>query len=518
MAQKKRPALFRPIWVEAVILAIIIGLSLLVRTYRLTFPLADWHSFRQVDTASVTREFVKHGIDLLHPQYHDLSNIQSGKDNLAGWRMVEFPLVNGLIAGLLRFQPGWDLVIVSRISSIGASLISLVALYWLARRFYGRPVGLVAAAAFGLMPYSVYYSRTVLPEPFTVMFSLLAAAAVRLWTERQQDRWLVLAGFSFSLALLTKPMAIFFVPLLLGVWWRQRVWRVRPILKAILVGALAFLPLWWWRRWILQFPSGIAASDWLYNGNGIRLRPAWWRWIFADRLGRIMFGHWGGAILFLGIPAGCDPSFRWPATKNWLQWIREFLQTIDRYLQREGLLVLGSLGMLAYLVIFATGNVQHDYYQVLLVPILALLWARGAVWLVSVGRGWQRWCLAAVVGIVAGFSLIFAWSEVSGNFNVNNWSYRAAGQAVDRLTPADALVIAPGFGDTTLLFQTNRRGWPIGFEIPDKIAKGAQFYITTAQDDEANDLMRQYPVIEQTKDYILIDLRHPLPSVEKPVQ
>jgi hypothetical protein len=42
---------------------------------------------------------------------------------------------------------------------------------------------------------------------------------------------------------------------------------------------------------------------------------------------------------------------------------------------------------------------------------------------------------------------------------------------------ADAKVIAPYMGDTAFLFQTNRTGWPIGFEIDKKIAEGAQYYV-----------------------------------------
>src|SRR5689334_19814520 len=87
---------------EWVFLGIILIIATVMRLYRITNPLADWHSFRQADTASVTREYVKHGIDLLHPTYHDLSNIQSGKDNPKGYRMVEFPLVNAGTAWVIQ--------------------------------------------------------------------------------------------------------------------------------------------------------------------------------------------------------------------------------------------------------------------------------------------------------------------------------------------------------------------------------------------------------------------------------
>ena len=82
----------------------------------------------------------------------------------------------------------------------------------------------------------------------------------------------------------------------------------------------------------------------------------------------------------------------------------------------------------------------------------------------------------------------------------------AAGQAVDKLTPADAKVIAPYQGDTAFLFQTNRTGWPIGGRIDDKIKMGATYYITTTDDDEAKQLEAKYTVVEKTSQYVLIRL------------
>lgn len=74
-----------------VVLSVLVLLAFVPRLRGISSQPTDWHAFRQSDTASVTREYVKHGIDLLHPKYQDHSNIQSGKENPEGYRMVEFP-------------------------------------------------------------------------------------------------------------------------------------------------------------------------------------------------------------------------------------------------------------------------------------------------------------------------------------------------------------------------------------------------------------------------------------------
>lgn len=493
------------------------------RTFGMENALADWHSWRQVDTASVTREYVKHGIDLLHPRYHDVSDIPSEMLNLEGWRMVEFPILNALVAQLVLWNPDWPLVQTHRYVSILASLVSLVCLAELTRRWYGRGMSLAVATIFGFMPFNVYYSRVVLPEPFMVMWALVGALALAEWSRRTAQRldqkqsllispadiFLLLSAASFGVALLVKPVAIFFAPLYFAVVWKDRRWSVVSVVKAAAVFGLSVVPLLWWRTWIEQFPSGIPASDWLFNQNKIRLKPAWWRWLFGDRVGRMMFGNWGAPFVFLGAVAAV---WHWPSNKgkkqSWLVWAWDQVDTLVR---TEGLVLLSAAGALAFLVIFATGNVQHDYYQTVILPALSLLAARGMTWVWRQAKTlWQQLWVGSGLLAISMLSFVFAWYHIAPFFSVNNPAIVPAGQAVQRLTPHDALIIAPYQGDTTLLFATERRGWPIGFDIDKKRASGAAYYLATAADDETKMLMEQYPVLEQTDLYILIDLRVPL--------
>lgn len=465
------------------------------RLYKITSEPLDWHAFRQADTASVTREYVKHGINWLVPHYQDLANIQSGHDNLEGNRMVEFPLVNALVAWIVM-NTGWSLVITSRVVSMLFSLGTLVCLYLLVEKLSGKTVARLTALIFAVLPYAVFYSRAILPEPPMLFFSTLSLWTFLNWLQtKTKSRWLWY-GASFAallVGLLLKPNVAFLVPIYAGLiafheWPIKDRSRSGLVRKAsyylVTVGAgmvVAVAPLIWWRKWIEQYPSGIPALDWLFNGNGIRFRPAWFRWLGWERLTKLISGYFG--VLVLPFNFLDHHKDLWVYSTWWL-------------------------GIAVYLSVIATGNVQHDYYQVLAVPIICISLARGSVAL-------YHW-LRAKVGIRPAFGLVtgllvlgwwFAWQAVKGYYSINHPEYIVAGQAVDRLTPPDALVIAPAFGDTQFLFQTNRRGWPIGFEIEDKIAKGAQFYITTSDDDEARRLSKEYTVIEKTDTYLLIDLR-----------
>ncbi len=484
-------------------LAIILIVSFVLRLYKVTSPVADWHSFRQADTASVTREYVKHGVDFLRPKYHDLSNIQSGennggKDNVEGWRMVEFPLINGILAYLLRVLPFLDLVIVSRLASIAASLCSLFLLARIVHVIYGECVALLTGLFFGIMPYSIYYSRVILPEPFFIALSLASLASYMQFLEKGTWKWIVTAALFFGLALLVKPMAIFFIPVFVGIrFWKKIDVRPKDIGVAILF-LISCIPLYLWRKWIQQYSIGIPISAWLYNGVGkgtnllpvykIRFRPAWWRWIFYERLTKLFLGYVG--MLFFGLG---------------------FVQVFSKRKEKLGRLLFflsWVVGALLYVVVFAAGNVQHDYYQIPLVPFVSLAAGLGISFLfVHIRRISSVAVALSTCFVLIMLSLFFSWKIVGGYYHINNWDIVTAGRAADKLLPSDAKVIAPYNGNTAFLFQTNRTGWPIGFDIQKKIREGARYYVSVNYDDETNALMKKYQVVEQKKEYVIIDLK-----------
>lgn len=470
--------------VEYSFLIIILIIAFLLRLYKINSPLLDWHSFRQADTASVTREYVKNGIDILRPRYHDLSDIQSGQDNPQGYRMVEFPIINAFLAIIIRNIPSIDLVVLSRLLSITASLSTIVSIYYIAKAFSGKTVGIFAAFIFATLPFAVFYSRTVLPEPVLLALSTGSIAFFYNYLQTKKLPSYLLSLFLLSLSFLIKPFVAFLAPVFLSLILINLHQLNKKHILAVCFFVLSAVPFFCWRKWIMNFSEGIPASDWLLNGNGIRLRPAWFRWLFFERLTKLLLGYIG--IIFLPI-------------------------SLIKTTRRE-LLVYGSwwLGILAYFIVIATGNVQHDYYQNLMLPILAITLARGASILFHLLQNTFLPVVSwSIVFIIYSLVVISSWWQMKGFYNVNHWEYQKVGQVVDQLLPSDAKVVAPAMGDTQFLFQTNRTGWPIGFEIENKIKLGATHYVTTTKDNESIQLKQNYSIIKETQDYLIIDLTKP---------
>jgi hypothetical protein len=485
-----------PNWVYLVLI-LVAGFSL--RMYRFNNPVADWHSFRQADTASVAKEFVKNGVSLLEPRYHDLSNIQSGMDNPEGFRMVEFPFISVFVA--LSYKPleGLiDLHVWYRLVTIVFSLGSIALIYELGRFLDSTLSGLISAAVFATLPFSVYYGRAILPETPMIFFSLASTLAALYFCQSKRLVWLVVSVLGSAAALLLKPVAIFLIaPVGIYILWQP---KTRNVSLAWIGGIIiSTIPLFLWRSWISRYPQGIPAYSWLLNGNNIRFRPAFFRWIFLERLGKLILGYGGGVpLMVLGYLSRTAKS----TTPSHNYYLKKLITGIKSASPIQ--VYLGSLtcSLLAYLVIFATGNVQHDYYQVMLLPLISLLVSRGILFL-YVKKTRLSFVLLSLFIL---WSWVFSWYQVKGYFNVNNWAIVKAGRRVDALVPGDALVIAPYMGDTAFLYQTNRRGWPLGFNIDEKISQGATYYVSTSYDDEARMLESQYTLLEKNPEYIIIAL------------
>ncbi|MBU1256307.1 glycosyltransferase family 39 protein [Patescibacteria group bacterium] len=450
---------------------LILVMALMVRLYKIDSPVADWHSWRQADTASVTRVFSQEGVNLFIPRYQDISNIPSGLENPNGYRMVEFPLYNLMHLGVFRLG-NLNLETAGRLTSVILSLISLTFIYLIANKISGKKTALYSSIFFALLPFNIFYSRVILPEPLMITL-FLASFFLAIQSK------LLFSAIFFSLALLVKPYAVFFIlPYLLLI-------NKNNFKKFIIYGILALTPFILWRSWISHFPAGIPASDWLFNQNGIRFRPAWFRWLFAERLGKLILGYWGSIFLVLGLLKKPIKTLNWSYA-------------------------LFAVGILAYFSVLASGNITHDYYQSITMPFISLLLGRGVATLTSLPKTlFSRPLLWATAIVIFILSSAFSWYEIKGLYQINNPSIIVAGQAVDKLLPKDARVIAPYMGDTAFLYQTNRYGWPLlTHDIDQMVSLGATHYVSVNFDTDTNKLMQNpnFEVLEKTDQFVILKL------------
>lgn len=481
--------------IEYIILSLILILGFLVRLYKINNPVADWHSWRQADTASVTRTYVRDGINLLLPRYHDISSIQTGKLNLNGYRMVEFPFFNAAAALLSNASPLFSMEVWSRLITIMCALITSIFLYMMGKRLMGKWGGLLSAFFYLFVPFNIYFTRVILPDPMGVMFVVISLWAFLKYYYDSNDVFLYTSAVFFALGLLIKPyLGFYLIPigyLAIEKFGFKKIFTdKRVLIKAILFAVVAFAPLLVWRSWESKFAEGIPFYLWAFNGNHIRFKPSFWYWIFGERLGHLLLGSLGLIPFTFGV----------------------FNTKVTTTLRDKNFFIHWSLvGMLAYVVVVADANVMHDYYQIMTMPVIALTLAAGSVYL------WNQTVFnKMLVRIVLVFSvvvmLITGWNQIKGNYAINHPEILEAGEAVDRLAPKDALVVAPYNGDTAFLYATKRWGWPaIDNSIDNIIEEGADYYVSVDLGSTDTKMIEgRFATVEKNSKFVIIDLGKPL--------
>ncbi len=455
-----------------------------VRLYKINNPIADWHSWRQADTASVSRIYLEQGIDLLYPKYHDISSIQTGMANKYGFRMVEFPLYNAIhaIAGKVITQISFETL--GRLIAVLFSMISALCLVLIGTKIYNKYVGFLSAFFFLFIPYSVFYSRVILPEPVSISLGLMGITFFVYYIYSLRRFNLIFFTFFFALSLLVKPFSIFYL-LPLGILAIQK-FGIKTIFRnfdVLLAFSFALIPFFLWRMWINQFPVGIAHFAWAFNGDNIRFRPAFWRWIFGERIGNLILGMWGLIPFSFGILTSTKKNF---------------------------FALLLFVGTLIYVTVIATANVRHDYYQAFLMPPIAMLVGYGSYYLWT-QKEFNRVVARLVLLFSIAMMLMSGVFQIREYYKVNHPEIIEAGQKADELLPKDALVIAPYNGDTAFLYQTKRWGWPIVEDSFDNlIAKGADYFISVNYDADTNLLLTKYQTLEKNPRFVIIDLHKPI--------
>jgi hypothetical protein len=322
-----------------------------------------------------------------------------------------------------------------------------------------------------------------------VMFGVISLWAFLKFVNGDNRLFFLISGIFFGLAMLIKPYLGFYIfPI---IYLAIKKYSLRKFIKdkQNLIGALIFLglsfaPFFLWRVWEAKFAEGIPFYKWAFNGNLIRFKPSWWYWIFGERLGHLILGSLGLIPFIFGVLN----------TKVKNLFIQIFLA-----------------GALFYVVIVADANVMHDYYQILIIPALALGLATGTVYLMS-NQVFNKWISRTAAAISIGVMLITGWNQIVGDYAINHPEIVEAGMEVDKLTPKNAFVIAPYDGDTAFLYQTNRWGWPVVDDsIDNMIMQGADYYVSVDLGSaDTKTLQTRFETIKKTDKYIIIDLRSPL--------
>jgi 4-amino-4-deoxy-L-arabinose transferase-like glycosyltransferase len=475
--------------IDYLLLSVILIAAIALRLYNINTPLADLHSWRQADTAAVARNYARNGINLLRPTYDDLSSIQTGLENPEGIRMVEFPIYNAIVGAFVRYLPLASVTVYGRLVSSFFSLITIAIVYYFGLKEKNRLAGIAAAGIYAVYPFFVFFSRTVLPETTAVSFMMIALFLLHIGLNKEKRIGVfpfIGSVLFFAMSILIKPTTIFYAfaaGYLFIDSYRFDVFKNwRPYVYFI----LALIPFALWRWYILAFPEGIPASAWLithvntFEGpKNIFFKPAFFRWIFMERIGIAMFGIFGTFFLIFG--------------------------TISKY--KRFFLHSMMFSAMVYLFTFQGGNVQHEYYQAILLPAMALMAGAGLAQLAQLPKKLVHgFILYPMILVVFCIGFLFSYYKVKDYYYYPKDLPQIA-QLIQAFTKPNDKIVTDRTGDTTLLYLADRKGAPAVYkDIPTLQELGYSFLVTSNK-EMTDELKEQgFIVLVENEFYSLIQL------------
>jgi len=505
MAETSQSSFFGKPWVANLIVILLLLLGLGIRMLDLTDLPLDFNPTRQLFSAIKARGmYYQYASDI--PEWQRQMAIEQW-DAKAD---VEPPVIETIVAGLylLFGEHLWF----GRVVASMFWLLGGLALIGLARRIASVDGAIIALSYYLFMEFGVIASRSFQPDPLMIGLTLAGLWAFVRWDEELTWKWALAAGMLSGAAIFVKNVAVFplFVAFALVI---LKTLGLKRVLKDPQVWALAVITA---LPTVIYMIDGLLISKDMDTALGLRFFPQLWtdlafyvRWknIVANNLG---FGAFLLALLgiFLARPG------------------------------RDRSLLAGTLlGYLVYGFSFSYHISTHNYYQLPLIVFISLS-------LAVVGKTLFRkmteindqsvWPRLVVLGIVLFGVGSAMWNVrvelLRDDFRSEPLFWVDLGEKLGHTTPV--LGLTQDYGNRLAYWGWQRvEEWPTTGdqnlrelagkaktfdEIFAERIVGKQYFVIThfkqfdSQPDLKDKLFDNYPVLEQTPDYIIFDLQHPL--------
>ena len=442
----------KPIRPSKILLGIFF-IALAIRLWGVTNPLLDFHAWRQTLTATIAYNFYADGMNFFTPSRNMIGSIFH----------FEFPLFTYLVALLYKVF-GFD-EILGRLVAIAFSMGSIWFLYLLGKRYFDETSAIVACGIFAVLPFSVYYSRTFMPESAMIFFSISMIYMFARWLDTRKWSHFILASLFSTLAFLVKlPTLYMGAPLLFLAWnkFRGKIFY-QPLLYVFVIAILIPPTLWYSYIASLQFETYGGSNIWLdmLKDYEVLFTLRYWKLIFWTRLVEKMFAFTVFPFVVLGM--------------------RAYTSNKENYV-----LHTWFFSICLYFIIAAKYNFIHEYYQVPIIPVGCLFAGKFIADFYrknTSGDGYKSGKLWLVTLMII-FIPIHSIYKLNGRLDYNDTYLKISTAVQQKTVRTDRLIVGETVSTPRIFYYSQRKGW--GYSIFDKITpsrledlikKGATHYV-----------------------------------------
>ncbi|ODH01705.1 hypothetical protein A4S05_27750 [Nostoc sp. KVJ20] len=464
----------------------LLTLAIAIRIYNINSPIIGIHSWRQSDTAAMSRNFYENGFNLFYPQ------IDWG-GNSPGYCETEFPIYSFIVALIYKVfgvSEFWG-----RLLSIICFLVASYFLYQFASKILDKKVAFWSCLFFIILPLNTYYSRTFQPESMLLMCSIIGIYYFNNWLESEKWRDLMLSGSFVALACLIKVLPIIYlgIPLFYLAWTKFGIKVFSQLslwIYSILI--LASVVLWYYHAHQLFLEYGNTFGFWSgstnrYNYNIVLTLHFWTEILFRTAVRH--FAIFGLPIFLLGL-------------------------FITRKSSKEYVLDIWLVSVILTWILVPVTSLVHEYYQLqfMLPGVIFMGKACSQYFDNNAQKLNQRkiivvlLCLTLAAGSVI-YSIDYMFKE-----RIDKSAVFQLAQQVKQNTAPDSLIIATTGSDPTLLYLSHRKGWLVSHNdvtentILSRVNLGAKYlvgsfnfvesynlFVDDNQKQKVNSFLQKYP-------------------------
>ena len=505
------PVTFFGRWRALVIASVIIvfAFGLVVRMINFNNPPLDTAARQLISFIAARGMYYQ----MIHPADSVLSEKAIGL-----WHQTEVlePRIFERLVALTYVVVGGEKLWVPRLFSILFWLISGGTLFILAKRMTNLDGAMVSLAFFLMAPLGISFSRKFQPDSLMIMGIMLTLLAIYHWEEKKIWKMALLTGILGGLTILIKVTAVFFVAgAMVALVFNSR--KFKQVLRDPQIWVMAALMIF---------------IPFLYYLLDIRARSSGY------------FSFWNLSFAHLLV----EPSFyiRWMENLNNLIGILFLLIALAGVIlsPKKGRTMLVGLwvGYLLYGFAFPYQIHTHDYYNLILIPIIALSLA--SIGQIVFEKLLQRPAFWQVVFLgVAIFTLAIPFYQM--RIELINDDYRGdwgAWRKIGKELPMDGQIIAltNDYGLRVQYFGLQKVAtWPVAADLQmmsmreenfkfdftkffaENTRDKAYFLITlfnelNAQPELKAMLNDNFPIYADGEGYLIYDLRHPLNPPSEP--
>ncbi len=491
------------LWMWKIILALMLLGAFGLRMVNLTNPPLDFASTRQLFSALKARGmYYQYATDV--PETTRQLAISLGNTGI-----VEPPVFETLVAQTYRLAG--EHLWIARIYSSLFWVLGGLALFLLISEFASSGPALIGTLFYLFLPFGVIASRTFLPDPLMVALIIFSLWALFRWQNTASWKWAIIFGVLAGLSLFIKNYSAFFIiggfaGVILGIRGLKRSFRDPQVWTMGILLVLPVLAFMLYGMWKLNMGSQFA----------LRFFPQMWK----------------------------DPAFyfRWAFTVNVdVSLAVTLFAALGIFLAgpRERPLIIGLwIGYLLFGMTFAYHIYTHDYYQLPLIPIVAISLAPGVRAILDRFRERNRGVpgrLGLAIIVLTGIAVPSWYTRdliVQSDYRNEPAFWKEVGDKLGHIPNVVGLTQDYGYRlaywgwqGSTAWFTSEDIGlrYLAGQDVDvlknfQEDTAGKKYFLVTMfgeldKQPQVKDLLYQnYPIQAQTDEYIIFDLEHPLHS------